>query len=253
MSTPSLSARSASSPRASWRRSGRSISTLSRRTRSAARPRAGGPQGRAGDPEPAAEGDPARGGANRRSDTASSTSRRRSDISRWTRGGDRRGQSHCVPPAAPPALAADRAEALELRRSAASGPLASRAARLAQGAERRSLELELALSDGSTLHAQLVGSGAPERTRGGTLRLALLDVTELRSLAARLAEAASAASLAEQQERRKLASDLHDDAGQLLSLASLKLRALADGGGRARRGSGSWRRSSRRRAGGSLP
>ena len=34
--------------------------------------------------------------------------------------------------------------------------------------------------------------------------------------------------MAEQQERRKLASDLHDDAGQLLSLASLKLRALGD-------------------------
>jgi signal transduction histidine kinase len=34
--------------------------------------------------------------------------------------------------------------------------------------------------------------------------------------------------LAEQRERRALAADLHDDAGQRLTLASLKLRALAD-------------------------
>jgi signal transduction histidine kinase len=53
-------------------------------------------------------------------------------------------------------------------------------------------------------------------------------VTELRGAERALRRAASEASLAEQRERRKLASDLHDDAGQLLSLASLKLRALAD-------------------------
>jgi PAS domain S-box-containing protein len=97
---------------------------------------------------------------------------------------------------------------------------------LAESGKRRSLELELSLDDGSTLDTQLVGSGRPEA--GGTLNLALLDVTELRGAERALRRAASAASLAEQRERRKLASDLHDDAGQLLSLASLKLRALAD-------------------------
>jgi signal transduction histidine kinase len=55
-----------------------------------------------------------------------------------------------------------------------------------------------------------------------------LDVSELRSLARSLREAATAASLAEQRERRALASDLHDEVGQLLTLASLRLRALAD-------------------------
>jgi len=97
---------------------------------------------------------------------------------------------------------------------------------LAESSKRRSLELELSLDDGSTLETQLVGSGHPEAS--GTLNLALLDVTELRGAERALRRAASAVSLAEQQERRKLASDLHDDAGQLLSLASLKLRALAD-------------------------
>ena len=97
---------------------------------------------------------------------------------------------------------------------------------LAESSKRRSLELELSLDDGSTLETQLVGSGHPES--GGALNLALLDVTELRGVERALRRAASAVSLAEQQERRRLASDLHDDAGQLLSLAALKLRALAD-------------------------
>jgi signal transduction histidine kinase len=48
-----------------------------------------------------------------------------------------------------------------------------------------------------------------------------------------LRAAAMAASLAEEGERRKLASDLHDDAGQLLSLAALKLASLKDGVGPA--------------------
>jgi PAS domain S-box-containing protein len=97
---------------------------------------------------------------------------------------------------------------------------------LAKNGERHGFELSVSLDDGSTLDVQLLGSGRPEA--GGTLNLALLDVTELRGAERALRRAAAAASLAEQQERRKLASDLHDDPGQLLSLASLKLRALAD-------------------------
>ena len=99
--------------------------------------------------------------------------------------------------------------------------------------ERRSIELEFALSGGSKLQVQLVGAAGSEKDPARTtLRLAMLDVTDLRSTERSLRSAASAATLAEEKERRKLASDLHDDAGQLLSLASLKLRALAtDGGG----------------------
>jgi signal transduction histidine kinase len=43
-----------------------------------------------------------------------------------------------------------------------------------------------------------------------------------------LQAAVAAATLAEERERRKLAADLHDDAGQLLSLASLKLHSLGE-------------------------
>jgi two-component system sensor histidine kinase UhpB len=100
---------------------------------------------------------------------------------------------------------------------------------LARGAKRRTLELELVLADGSALHTQLVGTGTPGKDGvPGPLRIALLDVTELHSLGRALQMAVSAASLAEQRERRALASDLHDGAGQLLSLASLKLRALGE-------------------------
>jgi PAS domain S-box-containing protein len=100
---------------------------------------------------------------------------------------------------------------------------------LASGAERRNLELDLVLSDGTPLHTQLVCSGTPEKDGApGTIRLALIDVTELRSLARALRKAAAAAALSEDQERRALATELHDDAGQLLALASLKLRALGD-------------------------
>lgn len=93
---------------------------------------------------------------------------------------------------------------------------------------RVSVELELSLASGSTLQAQLVGSAdaAEGDPAGAALRLAVLDVTDLRTTERALRKAASAAALAEHQERRKLAADLHDDAGQLLSLASLKLRGL---------------------------
>jgi PAS domain S-box-containing protein len=97
---------------------------------------------------------------------------------------------------------------------------------LAESSAPRSLELELLLDDGSKLEAQIVSSGRPDSA--GRLSLALLDVTELRGAERALRKAASEASLAEQRERRSLASDLHDDVGQLLSLAILKLRALAD-------------------------
>jgi PAS domain S-box-containing protein len=97
----------------------------------------------------------------------------------------------------------------------------------AESGERRSVELELLIDDGSTRDIGLSGSGHPDAE--GRLNLALLDLTELRGAERALRRAASAVALVEQQERRKLASDLHDDAGQLLSLAAIKLHALADG------------------------
>ncbi len=100
---------------------------------------------------------------------------------------------------------------------------------LVLGADKRSFELELVRADGTALHAQFVGSGTPEGDGvPRMLQFALVDVTELRSTERALRAATAAASAAEQRERRALAADLHDDAGQLLALASLKLRALRD-------------------------
>ncbi len=97
-------------------------------------------------------------------------------------------------------------------------------ARLQTGGERRSLELALVLDDGAMLDIALTVAGQPDSH--GSINLGLLDLTELRGVEHALRRAAAAVSLVEQRERRKLAADLHDDAGQLLSLASVKLRAL---------------------------
>jgi PAS domain S-box-containing protein len=101
--------------------------------------------------------------------------------------------------------------------------------RVTRGA-RRSVELEVTRPDGSTLRVRIVGSGSQLRgAQAAMLSLALIDISELRGTERALRVAAAAAALAEQSERRALASDLHDDAGQLLSLASIKLRAVTDG------------------------
>ena len=102
------------------------------------RPRAGGPPGRAGDPEPAARGGSARGG---RVEGALSPALRvgadRIPHAR-SRRRDRGGESLCLRAAGASARAAPRAEALELRRRGAPGPLALRATR--PRGERRATE-----------------------------------------------------------------------------------------------------------------
>lgn len=99
--------------------------------------------------------------------------------------------------------------------------------RLWTSSTRHGLELEIQLPAGRSLHAQLAASAdLDEDPALSTVRVALVDVTDLRRAERALRRAAVDASLAEQRERQKLASDLHDDAGQLLSLACIKLRAL---------------------------
>lgn len=94
---------------------------------------------------------------------------------------------------------------------------------------RRTFELEFTRSDATALHVQIVGArGEVEHALGDPLRLAVLDVTELRRAERSLRAAATQVSLVEQRERRKLASALHDGPGQLLSLALFKLKALSD-------------------------
>jgi PAS domain S-box-containing protein len=97
---------------------------------------------------------------------------------------------------------------------------------LIERAARQSFDLAVRLEDGHELDLQIIGSGRSEGSE--TLSVALLDVTELRTAERALRRAAAEAALAEERERRKLASDLHDESCQLLSLAAVKLRALAD-------------------------
>jgi PAS domain S-box-containing protein len=94
---------------------------------------------------------------------------------------------------------------------------------------RMDFALEVSSTDGGALDLQIVGTSADSRTAGpGEIHLVLIDVTELHRTERALQAAVVAATTAEERERRKLAADLHDDAAQLLSLASLKLHALSD-------------------------
>jgi PAS domain S-box-containing protein len=70
---------------------------------------------------------------------------------------------------------------------------------------------------------------APDRASDAQVRgfyMLVDDRTELEEARAGLRVAAAQAALAEERERRVLASDLHDSAAQLLSLASIKVRSL---------------------------
>lgn len=100
---------------------------------------------------------------------------------------------------------------------------------LTGGRTRLDLTLDIVSAEGQAIDVQIVGMSTGSRSVGPRkIQLALIDVTELRRTERALQAAVAAATLAEEKERRKLAADLHDDAGQLLSLASMKLRALAD-------------------------
>jgi PAS domain S-box-containing protein len=102
---------------------------------------------------------------------------------------------------------------------------------LIEGRTRMDLTLEIVSADGSAIDLQIVGTSAPATAATPReIHLALIDVTELRRTERALQAAVAAATLAEERERRTLAADLHDDAGQLLSLASLKLHALGEAG-----------------------
>ena len=109
---------------------------------------------------------------------------------------------------------------------------------LHEGRARLDLTLDIVLAEGEAIDVQIVGLSTDARSvEPRKIQLALIDVTELRRTERALQAAVAAATMAEERERRKLAADLHDDAGQLLSLASLKLQALADADGAQR---GAW-------------
>ena len=100
---------------------------------------------------------------------------------------------------------------------------------LSTGQERKDLMLTIALPGSGAIDLQVVGVlAAAGGMRPNDIHLALIDVTDLRRIERALQVAVTAVAQAEERERQKLASDLHDDAGQLLVLASIKLRALGD-------------------------
>jgi len=96
---------------------------------------------------------------------------------------------------------------------------------LVERGKRQSTELALQLEDGTFREVGLTAAGLPGAS--AKVNLGMLDMTELRRSERSLRKAATEVALAEQRERRKLAADLHDDAGQLISLASIKLRSLS--------------------------
>jgi len=72
---------------------------------------------------------------------------------------------------------------------------------------------------------------SPDISEDGSVRgfySTVLDLTALIQTKRALRASAAEVVVAEHRERRKLAEDLHDDVAQLLSLASITLRALAD-------------------------
>lgn len=99
---------------------------------------------------------------------------------------------------------------------------------LAEGRRRKDFHLEVASPESDPIDLQVVGVPSSADGMGSNeIHLALLDVTELRRMERALQAAVTAVTQAEERERQKLAADLHDDAGQLLVLASLKLQAMA--------------------------
>ena len=72
---------------------------------------------------------------------------------------------------------------------------------------------------------------APDRSDDGSIcgcYELVDDRSSLHRAEIRVRDAAARAEMAEEEQRRALAADLHDDVGQLLSLLAIKLRALQD-------------------------
>jgi PAS domain S-box-containing protein len=99
---------------------------------------------------------------------------------------------------------------------------------LAQTSVERAFPLRLQHLDGRILHTEVAArSAGPRGERPELIRLALVDVSDREQAKRERLEASTLAARVEQRERRKLAEELHDDVGQTLSLASMRLSALA--------------------------
>jgi PAS domain S-box-containing protein len=95
--------------------------------------------------------------------------------------------------------------------------------------ERVRFEGELPYARGGARHVALVY--VPHRADSGDVQgffTLVSDVTEQKRMERQLRNAAAAAALAEDRERKHLAHDLHDGLGQLLTLVAMKLGSLRD-------------------------
>jgi PAS domain S-box-containing protein len=91
----------------------------------------------------------------------------------------------------------------------------------------RARELVARRKDGSEFPVQVLVAEA--RDRDAPIFVALLrDLSEQRRMEEQLRAAAAGGGRAGGRERRRLAADLHDDLGELLSLAAMRLGALRD-------------------------
>src|SRR5262249_38990182 len=86
--------------------------------------------------------------------------------------------------------------------------------------------------DGSQFPIQVAAAG-PSPPSGNEIVSTIRDLSSQKGLERQLRVASGAATMAEERERRRLAADLHDDVGQLLSLAGLKLGMLGKASGSA--------------------
>jgi len=101
--------------------------------------------------------------------------------------------------------------------------------RAALGGETSRFEGEIAFAAAGRRWVSIVY--APDRSDDGGIRgyyELVDDRSSLRRAELRVRDAAARAEMAEEEQRRTLAADLHDDVGQLLSLLVIKLRALQD-------------------------
>lgn len=86
--------------------------------------------------------------------------------------------------------------------------------------------------DGSRFPVQ-VSKSPTQREAGGGIVATVRDLSAQKGLESQLRAATAATALAEERERQRLAADLHDDVGQLLSLMSIKLGMLRGASGQA--------------------
>ena len=86
--------------------------------------------------------------------------------------------------------------------------------------------------DGSRFPIQVSASGTQPEAGGGIVST-VRDLSAQKGLESQLRAATAATALAEERERQRLAADLHDDVGQLLSLVAIKLGMLRGASGQA--------------------